>query len=231
MIRLESLPDFYRIQQGYDQMWESGSLEVLSNQVDADPIPDSNKGRWGVSIIARIKVPALEPLIESARNLCGEKHTFYHPDNQHITVRWCEFFRPEIPPLDAAIKTYQSALAEAVMGYKPLEVVLCGLNANRTGIIMQGYPLTPELQTLRNDLHTRLLTAGTEAELNRRGAHTSLVVFGGPIKDTVGLHGWVSENRNTHFEAVRIHHLQLVRYHRTQFDVKPICLFEVKLGG
>lgn len=230
---LEALPHYHRIQSGYHQMWEKGGLEISHGKVDADPIPGTTSLRWGVSIIARIVLPGLKAMIESARELCGGHHTFYHQGNLHITIRSCEFFRPDISANDPVIEAYQGVLTDVASQYGPFEVALCGLNANRVGIIAQGYPTTIALQDFRESLHRKLLAAGLhhgpEADDIRSGAHTSLSVFAGPIKDAQRLYGWISQNRTTWLDTVKITQLQLVHYRRTTLDVQPICLHQVDL--
>lgn len=218
-------------------MWAAGRAEIAAGKVDADPVPDATSLRWGVSIVATIAPPlavTLEALANSCCYLCGDDHTFYNRANLHLTVRSCEFHRIAVAQGDAAIRAYGAVLAEVGREHDPLEVAYCGLNANRTGIICQGYPLSETLQTLRGEIHRRLarlgFREGPEGDGVRRTAHISLVVFGGPVADPPALAGWLGADRETWFGATRITRLSLVKYRRTAHDVELIRIGEVALG-
>lgn len=218
-------------------MWAAGRAEIEAGKVDADPVPDATSLRWGVSIVATLAPPlalTLEALADGCRYLCGDNHTFYNRTNLHLTVRSCEFHRVAIAENDAAVRAYEAVLAEVRRKYNPFEIAYRGLNANRTGIICQGYPLSETLQTLRGEIHRRLdgmgFREGPEVERVRQTAHASLVVFGGPVADPPALVGWLEADRETWFGAARVTRLSLVKYRRTAHDVELIRFAEVALG-
>lgn len=234
---LPTLPVYDSLQNGYDRMWEAGRADLEAGNIDADPVPTATSLRWGVSVIATVASPlatTFEALADRCRHLCGENHTFYNQTNLHVTVRSCEFHRFGVLQNDPAICVYQTALADVCRYHEPFEIAFCGLNANRTGLIGQGYPLSETLQALRGELHNRLVDLdfqpGPEENGVRHTAHTSIVVFGGPVTDPAGLCGWVRANRETWYGTARVTHLLLVKYNRTAYDVKPIPLAEFALG-
>lgn len=217
-------------------MWEAGRADVKAGNVDNDPVPTATSLRWGVSVIARLAPPlaaTFETLADSCRSLCGENHTFYNRTNFHITVRSCEFHRFGVSQHDPAIRVYRTVLADVCGHYSPFDIAYCGLNANRTGVIAQGYPLSDTLQALRGALHDRLINLdlqyGPEEDGVRHTAHTSIMVFGGPVTDSAGLYSWISANREAWYGAARVTHLSLVRYNRTVYDVNPVSLAEFAL--
>lgn len=219
-------------------MWKAGRADIEDGRIDADPVPTATSLRWGVSIVATIAPPlaaTFEALTDSCRHLCGDNHTFYNRANLHITVRSCEFRRVGMAQKDPALAAYQSVLADIGRKYDPFEIAYCGLNANRTGIICQGYPLSESLQTLRGEIHRRLgepgFRLGPEGDGVRQTAHASLVVFGGPVADPAALVGWLRANRETWFGATRVTHLSLVKYRRTAYDVKLVPVARVVLGN
>ena len=235
--RLSTLPGYDLLQNGYDRMWEAGRVDVEAGNVDADPVPTATSLRWGVSIVAKVALPlaaTLEVLADRCRHLCGENHTFYTRANFHVTVRSCEFHRFGVSQNDPSVRAYQTVLADVCRRHGPFEVAYCGLNANRTGAIVQGYPVTNALQALREELHDQLaelgFRRGPEEDGARHTAHSSLVVFGGPVTDPVGLCKWVGANRETRYGTARVTHLSLVWYNRTAYDVKPVLLAEFALG-
>ncbi len=217
-------------------MWEAGRADVKAGNVDPDPVPTATSLRWGVSIVAKIVLPlaaTFETLADRCRHLCGENHTFYSRANFHVTVRSCEFHRFGVLQNDPSIHAYQTALADVCQDHNPFEIAFCGLNANRTGVIGQGYPLSETLQALRSALHDRLVDLdfqhGPEEDGVRHTAHTSIMVFGGPVTDPAGLYSWVSANRETWYGSARVTHLSLVRYNRTAYDVNSVSLAEFAL--
>ena len=212
-------------------MWEAGRADVKAGNVDADPVPTATSLRWGVSIVAKVALPlaaTLEVLADRCRHLCGQNHTFYTRANFHVTVRSCEFHRFGVPQNDPSVHAYQTVLADVCRRHGPFEVAYCGLNANRTGVIVQGYPVTNALQALRKELHDRLakvgLQHGPEEDGVRHTAHTSVAVFGGYVIDPAALHEWIKANRETWYGTARVTHLSLVQYNRTAYDVNLVPL-------
>lgn len=195
---LSLLPGYAALQQGYERMWAVavGASDIRTGTVGADPVPTETTLRWGVSVIAKVQPPldaTLAGLAESCRRFCGDNHTFYQRASVHITVRSCEFHRADIAHNAPAVRHYRTALAEVSRAHAPFEIAYCGVNTNRTGVIVQGYPVTTTLQQLREALHLRLVElgakSGPEQDGVRRTAHSSIVVFGGAVADPVGLHG------------------------------------------
>lgn len=219
-------------------MWKSGRADIKAGDVDADPIPTPTSLRWGVSVVAAVDpfvAAKLEALTDECRPLCGDEHTFYNRSNLHLTVRSCEFHRVGVEKNDPAVRTYLDVVAEICRESSSFEIAYCGLNANRTGIISQGYPLTGALQTLREGLHHRLaaqnLNHGPEAEEVRQTAHTSVVVFGGPIADSPELHRWIEANRETWYSVGTVTHLSVVKYDRSAYGVELTPFGSFALGS
>jgi hypothetical protein len=219
-------------------MWEQGYPDLVRGIVDADPVPDDSSQRWGISIIARMP-PASAPLFTDIRTTLrawtGEEQTLYDASNLHTTIRSCEFYRSTIALGDAALMDYWHALREVAAQIPPLTMTYRGLSANRTGIIVQGFPQTEHVQHLRRLLHQRLeqlgRTHGPEAARIRRGAHVSLVVFAGPVLAPQSLARYIGDHRATDYGAVTTSSLELIRYRRTQRQVAIESLAHVVLAG
>lgn len=218
----ELLPDEPRIQAGYDQMWQQSASDLARGSVDVDPVPDDTSRRWGLSIIARIptdQATLFTDISAALRPWTGEHHTFYTAANLHLTVRSCEFYRSTIAPDDAALRDYQRVLHDVAAQTPPFSIRYRGLAANRTGIIVQGFPQTSHLQQLRQTIHQRLQqlgrTPGPEAEQVRYGAHVSLAVFAGPLADPQMLASFIERQRTHTYGSVTITSLEVVRYQRS----------------
>src|SRR5262245_29715214 len=144
-------------------MWEQGYPDLVRGIVDADPVPDDTSQRWGLSIIARIpsaSAPLFTEIRDTLRSWTGEEQTLYDASNLHTTIRSCEFYRSVIAPDDAALIDYQHVLHEVAAQIPPFAITYRGLSANRTGIIVQGFPQTKHVQHLRRMLHQRLEPLG-----------------------------------------------------------------------
>ncbi|WP_295821997.1 2'-5' RNA ligase family protein [uncultured Deinococcus sp.] len=218
---LHTTPAYRQIQDGYDRMWRSGEPDLRGGQVDADPVPQTGSPRWGLSVVARLTPPvtvAMQRLIREIQPLAGDGHTFYDPSTLHVTVRSCEVYRP-LPHLgDPLLQTYLDAVADVCAQYDPFEVAFRGVNANRVGIIAQGYPMSSTLQTLREALHghleRRAAHTGPEADGVRTSAHASLAVFGGPLADAAALQRWLTAHREAWTGVTTVTELTVVHYVR-----------------
>ena len=219
-------------------MWEQGRPDLLRGIVVADPVPDDGDNRrWGVSIIARIS-PTDAPLFTDVRNellpWTGSQHTLYDASNLHTTIRSCEFYRSTVSPDDAALRDYQSVLLEVAAEVPPFTIAYRGLSANRTGVIVQGFP-HEHLQNFRHSIRQRLekfgRTRGPEASRTRRGAHVSLIVWAGPLLAPQPLVTYIDAHRATDYGTVTVTHLEVVRYRRTRQQVALVPYAEAVLGS
>lgn len=228
---LHATPAYRQIQDGYDRMWLSGEPEIRSGQMDADPVPQTGSPRWGLSVVARLTPPvtaAMQRLIQDVQPLAGDRHTFYDPSTLHVTVRSCEIYRPPPTPDDPLLQTYSAAVADVCAQHDPFEVAFRGVNANRVGIIAQGYPVSSTLQNIRVALHEHLVRRsaqhGPEATGQRTSAHASLAVFGGPLADAAALHRWITAHREAWMGVTTVSELAVVHYVRHADRVRIVQL-------
>ena len=230
--------DYDRIRAGYDQMWQQGYDDLVRDHVDPDPVPVAMSKRWGISAIFRIPEvmsERFEAIVSDLRQWTGDAHLLYDNSNLHTTIFAFECYRENVLPDDEAVQQFTIILRELASDYRSLDIIYQGLSANRTGIIVQGYPLTTHLQHLRKAIQDRLRTAkllsGPDAEQLRQGAHVSLVVFGGLIHAATKLASYIATNRDTYYGTASIQQIQIVRYQRMPYAVTILPFATIDFGG
>jgi 2'-5' RNA ligase len=220
-------------------MWTTGKADLLRGEVDVDTVPDATSKRWGVSAILRLPVQLVESINEivtQIRAYTGEGHTFYDPTTLHVTLRSIEYFRVDLNQDDKMVSTYAQLLKQAASAFPELSVNFKGLSANRIGIIIQGFPLTDQLQLLRQRFHQLLdqhgLLGGPEQHQPRLNAHASLVVYGVPfLEDKEALTSYIDQHRFTNYGQMSASHIDLVRYERQVDSVNIITLDQIPLNA
>lgn len=230
--------DYESIRARYDEMWQQSYSSLVRGQVDPDPVPVAMSKRWGISAIFRIPEvmsERFEAIVSDLRQWTGDTHVLYDSSNLHTTIFAFECYRENVLKDDKAVLQYTNILRELARDYTSIDIVYEGLSANRTGIIVQGYPLTTHLQDLRHALQDRLcaskLLSGPDAEHLRQGAHVSLVVFGGNIQAATPLTSYLATNRDTDYGTATIQRIQLVRYQRMPYAITILPFATIDLGG
>jgi len=230
--------NYDRIRAGYDRMWQQSYDDLVRGHVDPDPVPIAMSKRWGISVIFRIPQvmsERFEAIVSDLRQWTCDTHVLYDISNLHTTIFAFECYRENVQQDDEAVQRYTNILRELAREYTSFDIVYEGLSANRTGIIVQGYPLATQLQHLRHALQDRLRTAkllsGPDAEQLRQGAHVSLVVFGGPIKAATPLTSYIAANRDTYYGTATIQRIQLVQYQRMPNKVTVLPFVTIDFGA
>lgn len=225
-----------RITSDYQRMWNESKDQLRAGDVDPDPVPDNNSRRWGVSIVIRPTEPVLSRLTEVAKEIekfTGTEQIIYDQSNLHTTLRSIEFQRLEVDENDEKVKQYEEALKAVVERFGPIKITYRGLTANRSGVMVQGWPVDDTLQEVReafhNELEKRGLLGGPEETAVRQTSHASLLVVTHPLANSEGLADYVQSNRDTDYGTCEINEIDLVRYRRAETSVSLVVFATLQL--
>lgn len=226
-----------RITADYERMWNESKDQLKAGDIDPDPVPDNTSRRWGVSIVIRPAEPSLSRLTKAAHEiaeLAGSKQIIYDQSNLHTTLRSIEFQRLEVAASDAKVQQYKEALQTVAANFGPISIAYKGLTANKSGVMAQGWPANDTLQDIREAFHTELqnrkLLGGPEEASVRQTSHANLAVFTHPLAYPETLAEYIKRHRDTDYGTMTITSIDLVRYKRTETDVKLVVFTSVRLS-
>jgi 2'-5' RNA ligase len=216
-----------RITSDYERMWADSSARLRIGDIQPDPVPGDGSRRWGVSAVIRPLGRVQSRLAEAAdelKALAGDRQVVYGPTNLHTTVRSIEFHRIDVGEHDEKVSEYRQALQKILRDFGPIPITYRGLTSDGTSIMAQGWPADDTLQLVREAFHAELgrraLLGGPERSSVRQTSHASLIVFTHPLCHAEKLADHVRDNRTTDYGRCDITDVELVRYRRSESDVR-----------
>ncbi|GCE24225.1 hypothetical protein [Dictyobacter kobayashii] len=182
----------------------------------------------------RIQGEVAERLVEVVEQLSqwtGREHLRYGLSNLHTTLGTIEFYRQPIVADDEYIRQYTETLQKVAPHFPPIQIHYRGLTGNQMSVMAQGWPVDETLQRLRTTFHNQIQQEKHLAGPGVRDlAHSSLIVFAGPLHDPQGCVSFIEQQRQTDFGRATIKTLELVKYQRDNvYMARPIILASVPL--
>jgi len=146
------------LQAQYDQLWHTACAHFARREFLFDDLLDNPRDdRRGVTVLIRPTrevVANIQDFLTGAQALEPEQY-YYHPTEIHVTVLsiiscYAGFRLP-----DLALAAYCDLIQAALRDVPPLTIQFTGLTASPACIMIQGFPLTEHLDTLRAALRAR----------------------------------------------------------------------------
>jgi len=227
-----------RIAADYERMWNTSRTRLRAGDIEPDPVPGDQSGRWGVSAVIRPVGPVLTRLAEAAEHLkafAGDRHVIYGRSNLHTTLRSIEGYRSDVDGHDGKVRQYKETLQNILRRFGGIRIAYRGLTCDSTSIMAQGWPMDDTLQEIREAFHEELqqrnLLSGPEKAAIRQTSHASLTVFTRALADAEKLADHVRDNRNTDYGTCEVDTIDLVRYRRTESDVALVAFASLRAGA
>ncbi|MFF0339945.1 hypothetical protein [Kribbella sp. NPDC004875] len=201
----------------FDHLFATAAPRIATGTHLRDELPREG-GRWPVSVVLRPSpgtelAHTLDAVTREAAELAGPGHwETGQLGSAHLTVRALEPRREVIPPGDAAIARYQSALDRATARSTwPMGFRVTGLTLTPGTVMACAEPVDAAADTFSDNL-TVELGEDTRFEPTRRDIwYLNLLHFTGDIPAPGALIDWVAERRSTPLGTVAIDAAELVR--------------------
>jgi hypothetical protein len=171
---------------------------------------------------------------EEIAAVAGRHHVVYGLDDLHVTVRSLEGFRV-FEPGDEAVARYIDVLEREARSLRSLPIHFDGVAPTLSGAIALSSTGSPQLRALRKRLHRRLAALapvpGPDARRPRERTHMSLVLFTGPLVDADATAARLTELGDFDLGVARFDRLELVRFERSERNVRIVRLWAAQLDG
>lgn len=225
-----------KITLNYNKLWEDSKYDLAKGFVESDPEPCAGSARWGISAVIRITGGLANVLEKAAIGLTeftGRQQVVYNTTNLHTTLRSIEPYRIDITDNDERVQAYTQILRAIAQQYNSFRILYKGLTANKTGVLVQGWPIGDDFQAIRLAFHSKLhdhhLLSGPEDQNLRQTAHTSLIVFSSPLPYPKLFVEFIETNRHLGYGIMTVTSFEVVRYKRTASDVELVTLEKISL--
>jgi 2'-5' RNA ligase len=179
------------LQTQYDEMFHSAYDSLVAGTPSLDPhlLDKAGDRRRGATLLIRPSAAVAEAVAQALAELqeLEPDQYYYAPGELHVTVLSLFTGTPEPEPYLAQLPLYRRAVDEVLAATPPFMLDFDGLTASPAAVLVQGYPVGPELEHLRAVLRTAIQAVGLGHNLDRRyritTAHMTAVRFCRPLRD------------------------------------------------
>lgn len=212
-----AMPKFIELEI-YEKLWNDAVSAFERGEQKIDPhLPHkSTDRRRGVTLIFRPSAAVQDPVAGFGGKLaetCPGQY-YYQPEELHVTVlsiiTMTELWELEMERFQMC----RPIIGEALRAQRPFKIRFQGVTASLDSVLIQGFPLSDGLATIRTALREAFTRAGFGDMLDRRykvtAAHISLMRFSRPCPEMKRLLAFLKENRETSFGECEIDKLQLI---------------------
>lgn len=174
----------------YNKMYQKSVETITQKGVDIDTyIKNPNDDRFGLTLIIKPDEKISRKIIRFTNGLRRiEPNQYYYPlSDLHITVLSIISCRDGFKLSDIDTSNYINLIAGCLKNSGGFKVEMKGVTASPSCIMIQGFPLSNNLELIRNELRSAFknspLTQSMDERYLLKTAHASVVRFNQPLTD------------------------------------------------
>lgn len=219
----------------YNDLWKKSHQQLSQGTHHVDPYLNTKEDpRKGITLLARPEASVIAKIQELQNHLRElEPDQYYYPATDlHLTVLSIVSCYKDFVPnkFDASeyIEIIQSCLSNSI------EVELRGITASSSGVLVQGFPDTKELNRLRDRLRSSFRSSPLENTIDSRykinTAHLTVMRFRKPMTNPQTFLSLLDTWRGTSFGKMTLAKLYLVAndWYQTVEKVQDLHTFTLR---
>jgi len=203
----------------YDSLWRDAVESYAAGRVQIDPylVNRDFDRRLGLTVIARPDRHLCDQFSALVRELAQIEpcQHFYQPSEFHVTILSLLTATDPPQPCLARTHSYLTTLTPILSAAEGFDLCFRGVSATSSSILVQGFPESDQLESLRERIRQALRANGLGAGLDERyritSAHTTLVRFKNQLQDPKRLIATLATCRDRDFGRSHVAALQLVK--------------------
>ncbi|TDU40173.1 2'-5' RNA ligase [Gelidibacter sediminis] len=212
------------LEERYRNMYKNAVKHIISNTYEVDPLIHSNKDqRYGLSLIIRppesVKT-AIQMFLKELYNTAPNQY-YYPATDIHITVLSIISCYDGLDSDVLHFPDYIALVKKSLKRIAPISITCKGITASPSGIMIQGFPTEPALNSLRNQLRANFKNSNLQESMDQRyliqTAHATVCRFSNLLEHNLKFLTILESYRDHYFGAFNVDKLELVYndwYHR-----------------
>ena len=207
------------LQHIYESIWQKAQQALNNGGPHIDPHLQnlSRDRRLGMTLIARPTQPLIRQVLDlqnRLRELEPLQH-YYRTDELHITILTLFNVMDGYEPHMSKAPRYERSLSTALAKMPPFQLTFQGICASPEAVMIQGFPVDAQLESLRETLRENLHAHGLGDTLDVRyrisTAHSTIMRFSRPFQDAPALLDLLSDLREEPFGKMTCRSIQWVK--------------------
>lgn len=204
----------------YNKLWLDAAEKIADNQYQLDPLIYSSKDtRRGISVLSYLKQDnssVSRNIVEFIRRLALlEPRQYFYPESEfHLTILSVIHCQKNFLLSDIDIPDYTRVFEQAMKDIGPIKINFRGVTASPNCIMVQGYPVNEQLETLREQLRSSFASSSLYTVMDHRykliTAHSTIARFHMPLRDSQKLLEFLSEYRSYDFGTLELNDINLI---------------------
>ena len=203
----------------YDDLWRESSAAIRQGAEKIDPVLAAGTAdtRRGLTLVARPGANVrrqVSRFLKKLQTIDPHQH-YYPPAELHVTILGLFTATRDCEPFFSRAQEYRDATAAAVSGARAFGIDFAGITASSGAVLIQGFPLSEELESirarLRSELKQRGLAGGLDQRYRRETAHLTAVRFCHRLHERDAFVRVLEEHRNWVFGTTNVRELSLVK--------------------
>lgn len=210
----------------YDSLFMQYLPEIANGRHQIDHYLDNPAdNRYGLSLILQVGTEVnqeVQQFLSEVKKVAPDQY-YYTPAQTHITVLSIISCSEGFQLDSVKVPDYIQVVLESLEDIKAFVLNYRGITASNSGLLLQGFPETSELDKIRNNLRTIFRASGLKESMDQRyrlsTAHATLMRFKTQLRDPDRFVNILTQNRDRYFGTESISRLHLVYndwYHRPE---------------
>lgn len=221
----------------YNGLWENALQIFRAGDFEIDPfLNTANDNRFGITLLFRpgkeVK-DKVDVFLQELRQLEPEQY-YYPASDMHVTVMSIISCHAGFSLGSIHLVEYIAVLQECLADIKPFRIDFAGITASPSCIMVQGFPVTDQLNVLRNKLREGFRQTSLQQSIDSRyvlqTAHCTVARFKEPLRHPASFLNKLKEYRSRSFGSTAVEQVELVYndWYQRQALVQRLYIGELK---
>jgi 2'-5' RNA ligase len=203
--------------QFYNLLYDQSILKIKDGNVLLDKMIDNNKDRRrGLTLLIRPDLNVIDKINRFQKEIKKiDEHQYYQPVSDiHLTVLSIIPCYEGFNLADIAVQEYVQIITESIKGIGRIKLNFNGITTSPEAVLIQGFPVDRELDTLRNRLRENFARTNLQHSIDSRykmsAAHVTAIRFREMLVSPERFAEMLQRYREVNFGEMRVKSLDLV---------------------
>ena len=225
------------LKEHYNHLYLNSIEKIKNNHYAIDQLIDSSSdNRFGITVVIRPSFDVQDKIQDFLNELKkSNPNQYYYPNSDiHITVLSIISCYDGFDLKSILIPEYAEIIQKSIENIKDLEIHFHGITASNSAVMIQGFPNSNSLDTLRDNLRTNFKNSKLQQSIDARyaiqTAHSTVMRFRDKITEKESLLKTLEEYRTFDFGKFKVEKIELVHndWYQRNHLTQQLHSFELK---